>query len=166
MSIKNRTFEVGMLVGISLLGSVCWVYLQTHDLTSGGLAIALFGFILLSLSVWRNIDVSIGQKGITAKFEQFAAEIKAETNAVIDKIEKTESVAAETADAVVKLKRSIDVRNAQAVLAAAGYSAFADGVIGPQTIIAIKAFQSDKGLPVTGELDRETLNAMHLSPMN
>ncbi|GAB4060146.1 peptidoglycan-binding domain-containing protein [Uliginosibacterium sediminicola] len=126
----------------------------------------MFGLILISLSVWRNIDLSIDEKGITAKFEQFAAEVKAETGAAIEKIEKTESVALEVAKSVTNLKRSIDVRNAQAVLSAAGYAVFADGFMGPQTNAALKRFQEEKGIPVTGELDRETMAAMKLFPMN
>jgi hypothetical protein len=163
---KNRAFDVGLIVGVVLIGSVCWVYLHSYDLSVGGIALALFGLILISLSVWRNIDLSVNEKGITAKFEQFAAEVKAETSAAKEKVEKTEHIALVAVKSIDNLKQSIDIRNAQAVLSAAGYSVFADGLLGPQTISVIKQFQKEKGIAVTGELDRETMLAMKLYPMN
>lgn len=56
------------------------------------------------------------------------------------------------------------IPRAQRTLATAGYNPGpADGIIGPRTRAALRAFQRDSGLPVTGELDAATaarLNAL------
>src|ERR1700677_2064956 len=44
------------------------------------------------------------------------------------------------------------------------YNGAVDGIPGPGTLHAISAFQSDEGLPRTGRLDFDTLNALHLLP--
>jgi photosystem II stability/assembly factor-like uncharacterized protein len=53
------------------------------------------------------------------------------------------------------------VRHAQEALERAGYEiGTADGQLGPRTIAAIKRFQSDRYLPVSGQLDEATLAAL------
>ena len=50
----------------------------------------------------------------------------------------------------------------QALLTQRGYNpGSADGKMGPQTKNAIRAFQKDAGLPVTGEVDTSLLSALH-----
>jgi peptidoglycan hydrolase-like protein with peptidoglycan-binding domain len=51
----------------------------------------------------------------------------------------------------------------QAALARRGYyGGPVDGDIGPQSRAAIRAFQVDRGLPVTGHIDRALLRSLHL----
>jgi hypothetical protein len=53
------------------------------------------------------------------------------------------------------------LQEAQQHLSALGYElGSADGVMGLKTIAALKKFQSNHGLPVTGALDQPTLNAL------
>src|SRR5207247_1527069 len=53
------------------------------------------------------------------------------------------------------------VRRAQEALNAAGYAVgVPDGHAGTQTIAAVRRFQTDKSLPVTGSLDQITLDAL------
>ncbi len=53
------------------------------------------------------------------------------------------------------------VRQAQEALERAGYEiGTPDGQLGPRTIAAIKRFQTDRYLPVTGQLDETTLAAL------
>jgi photosystem II stability/assembly factor-like uncharacterized protein len=55
------------------------------------------------------------------------------------------------------------VKEAQTALKAAGYEIDkADGVAGPRTVAALRQFQTDKQLPVTGTLDDTTLTALGL----
>ncbi len=63
---------------------------------------------------------------------------------------------------VVAPKASDDVvRKAQEALDRAGYQVgVADGHLGPRTIAAIKRFQADRYLPVTGQLDQTTVAAL------
>ena len=56
------------------------------------------------------------------------------------------------------------IQEAQQQLSALGYElGLADGVMGLKTIAAAKKFQSDHGLPVTGALDQQTLNALRVA---
>ena len=56
---------------------------------------------------------------------------------------------------------SMSAREAQERLNALGYNVgAADGAIGPRTTAAIRSFQADKGLNVTGRLDAATLDAL------
>lgn len=58
-------------------------------------------------------------------------------------------------------KSSTLVRDAQMSLANLDYyKGKADGILGPKTMKAIKAFQRDHSLPVTGKLTKETYNAI------
>jgi photosystem II stability/assembly factor-like uncharacterized protein len=55
------------------------------------------------------------------------------------------------------------VKQAQEALNKAGYNVgVADGKLGAKTLVAIKKFQTDKGLPSTGKLDKATLTALGL----
>lgn len=57
---------------------------------------------------------------------------------------------------------AIDLQAYQERLRALGYFEVGtpDGLPGPRTVTAVTAFQRDAGLPATGELDRETRDAM------
>ncbi len=60
-----------------------------------------------------------------------------------------------------KAGASMSVREAQARLNALGYDVGApDGGMGPKTANGLRAFQKDKGLPVTGRLDSATTDAL------
>ena len=61
-------------------------------------------------------------------------------------------------------KRSDDtVRRAQEALNAAGYDVGTpDGAAGTRTVAAIRQFQTEKGIPVSGKLDEDTLTALGL----
>jgi photosystem II stability/assembly factor-like uncharacterized protein len=55
------------------------------------------------------------------------------------------------------------VKRAQAALNAAGYDVGTpDGAAGTRTIAAVRQFQADKGIPVSGKLDDATLSALGL----
>ena len=56
---------------------------------------------------------------------------------------------------------NLDVRAAQLYLTVRGFSADGiDGVLGPRTAAAIRAFQASAGLPQTGQLDAQTMIAL------
>jgi photosystem II stability/assembly factor-like uncharacterized protein len=65
---------------------------------------------------------------------------------------------------IVAPKVSDDVvHKAQEALDRAGYEiGTADGHLGPRTVAALKRFQSDRYLPVTGEIDEATIGALGL----
>jgi photosystem II stability/assembly factor-like uncharacterized protein len=58
------------------------------------------------------------------------------------------------------------IKRAQEALDRAGYEiGVADGQVGPRTVAAIKRFQTDRYLPVTGQLDQATLGALGIGDM-
>jgi peptidoglycan hydrolase-like protein with peptidoglycan-binding domain len=55
-----------------------------------------------------------------------------------------------------------EVSKAQQALTMLGYGTLkADGISGPGTRRSIEAFQQGQGLPVTGQLDADTIRALH-----
>ena len=55
----------------------------------------------------------------------------------------------------------LDIRAAQFYLMVRGFSPGAiDGVLGPGTVVAIRAFQASAGLPQTGQLDAQIMSAL------
>ncbi len=57
------------------------------------------------------------------------------------------------------------IQRAQESLQARGYQpGSADGVMGTKAIAALKKFQSDRGLTITGQLDSKTLEALSTPP--
>ena len=52
------------------------------------------------------------------------------------------------------------VKTLQLLLRARGYSIAVDGVFGPQTDAAVKAFQTSKGVPANGIVDADTWKAL------
>lgn len=56
------------------------------------------------------------------------------------------------------------VKRAQEALSLAGYNVGApDGIAGTRTVTALRKFQADKGIPVTGNFDTSTLGALGLA---
>jgi His-Xaa-Ser repeat protein HxsA len=56
------------------------------------------------------------------------------------------------------------IMRVQAALFARGYDPGGiDGTLGPQTRMALELFQSRHGLPVTGTMSTETLNALGIA---
>jgi len=56
---------------------------------------------------------------------------------------------------------NLDVRAAQLYLTVRGFSPDGiDGMLGPRTVTAIRAFQSSVGLPQSGQLDAQTMSAL------
>jgi hypothetical protein len=69
---------------------------------------------------------------------------------------------AATAPAASTAAAKKTIQAAQERLLALGYQpGSADGVMGARAIAALKKFQSDHGLPVTGQLDRKTLDVLN-----
>jgi peptidoglycan hydrolase-like protein with peptidoglycan-binding domain len=72
---------------------------------------------------------------------------------------------AATAPAASTAAAKKTIQTAQERLLALGYQpGSADGVMGARAIAALRKFQSDHSLPVTGQLDRKTLDALDAAP--
>jgi hypothetical protein len=72
---------------------------------------------------------------------------------------------AATAPATSTAPTKATIQAAQKRLLALGYQCGAtDGILGSKAIAALKKFQADHALPVTGQLNRKTLDALNASP--
>lgn len=63
-------------------------------------------------------------------------------------------------NATANVTAAADVRSVQESLRDAGHSISVDGVMGPQTKAALRDFQQQNGLSVTGTLNSETVSAL------
>jgi len=157
----NRVFTVALVLGSIILVTVCWVYIQHQAFGFGGTVLTVSAVVLLGMSVWRNIDVSVSEKGFQAKLEQVENKIRA----VAEQTAHVEEKASAAYTAVGRLKQSLTARDAQAVLSKQGFQVPADGILGPQTVRAIEQFQVAKGLAETAELDEATMKALGVEPI-
>jgi hypothetical protein len=57
---------------------------------------------------------------------------------------------------------SVEIDVQRALVHTGYYSGPVDGAVGPQTRAAIRAYQADRGLPVTGRIDGSLLRSLHL----
>jgi hypothetical protein len=161
MTMRDVVFYVALVLGSIMILVVCWVFLQHQTLDTGGLTITVCAVILIGMSVWRNIDISVSQKGIQAKLEQ----VEAQVQTVKEQSTNAEKQAEHAHQAVRSLKHSLVVRDAQELLAKRGFDIFADGLLGPQTSAAIRQFQVAEGLDSTGELDERTVKKLGVHPL-
>ena len=73
------------------------------------------------------------------------------------------SKASSSRPAAPSIERSEQVKQAQEALNAAGYDVGTpDGAAGTRTVSAIRGFQAEKGIPISGKLDDATLTALGL----
>lgn len=154
---SNPAFLVALILGTAMLASVCFVYVRNQSFGLGGVIMSGLGVVLVGMSVWKSIDISLSDKGVTAKLEQVEAQAKrAEENA-----SKAKAEVAETAKNVTRLEQSFMGVQAQQKLKDLGmYNGPADGLQGPATRAAISRFQQSKNLPETGELDDATTKSL------
>lgn len=150
----NATFIVALALGCLMLVAVCWVYVTKQTFALGGSVLTVCGVVLVGMSVWRTIEISVSAKNVSAKLEQVATQVtqvQEQTNAVQRRTDDFER---------------FDVRVAQEALIRGGYlpDHFVDGILGPATKEAIRHYQELHGLPQTGELDWATRYALQVPP--
>ena len=97
----ETTTVVSLALGALLILATVWVYVRHRTLGWAGLALVLFGFLLVGGSIYKNVAVSFGKDGFEAKLEQF------------EKVLKTvESQSAAVSTSVAELKvRNLELRD-------------------------------------------------------
>lgn len=148
----NPAFVVALVLGAAMLGAVIWVYVTGGAFGLGGSVLTVCGVILVGMSVWRTIDVSVDERGFKAKFEQLEK-----------KVSQVQQRSDSTVKEVTQLRQSFDTRVAQDRLRDLGfYKGLADGSLGPATTLSIQKYQAAKGLPQTGVLDEPTRRSLEI----
>jgi hypothetical protein len=101
---SNIVIAFGLGLGTLLLGSVCWAYVTKHFFGLGGAVLSTFGLILVGMSVWNTVDVSVTGSGITAKLDSRLEKIEA---GVAQAGQRTEAVTKQVGELSSKIE-SID----------------------------------------------------------
>ena len=153
---RDRVFYVTLCVGTVMLLDISWVFFEQQTLDTGGMVFTVCALLLVGMSVWRKIDVSVSEKGIEAKMEQ----VEAEVQTAREQSTSAEKEAQRAHEVVKSLKHSLTVRDAQTSLAKHGLNVMVDGRVGPETSEALKVFQAAEGLEANGELDEVTLEKL------
>lgn len=82
----------GIVFGSLMLSSVIYVYIKHKTFGLGGSILTVFGVMLLSLSIWKTVEISVTPKGgIEAKFKALSSRIEGiqeKTNSITGNLEK------------------------------------------------------------------------------
>jgi hypothetical protein len=90
---------LGLVFGSLMLCSSLFVYIKHKTFGLGGAVLTVFGVILLGLSIWKTVEVSVKLEGeIEAKFEALekrvedVREIADSTTAKVEEIDKAQNL--------------------------------------------------------------------------
>lgn len=159
---SNPAYIVALVLGSVMLLSVCFVYVKHQVLQFSGMGLSAFAVILIGMSVWKNIDVSVDQNGFTAKLEQ-AIEI---ANQVKKENETLKQLNDQNAQAALALKDTLETIRVQEVLRDKGlYRGSLVGQLDTATKQSITKFQEEKGIPQTGKIDTKTIQELGIKPI-
>ncbi|WP_321917448.1 MULTISPECIES: peptidoglycan-binding domain-containing protein [Paraburkholderia] len=153
---SNPAFLIGLVLGALMIVAVVYVYVKHRSFGLGGSCMSLLGVVLVGMSVWKSVDVSIDGKGMSARLDQVETIAKRAENSA----SQAQDIAGKTAQNVAGLQSTVQTALLQEKLKATGlYSAPVDGHMGAATQSALRRFQEMKGLPTTGILDDATKRA-------
>lgn len=159
---ENPAYIVALVLGGIMLLSVCYVYIRHQVLQVGGMAMSGFAVLLVGMSVWKSIDISVDDKGFSAKLEQAIAaanEAKAEAT-------QAKEIGAQNREAAVALGNTVQVMKTQDTLRSLGlYRGPLDGELSAATKQSLLQFQQSRNLPGTATLDERTVSALRLKPV-
>lgn len=160
---ENPAFVVGLVMGCTMLASVCFVYIKHQKLERGGVFLSSLAVILIGMSVWKSYEFGYNEKGFWARFEQ----VENQARQASKDAEEAKDETAKTVKALTSVKNTLTTVIAQEKLKSANlYSGASDGHLNPAMISALRRFQGSQGLGRSGELDEPTRNALgiRLSP--
>lgn len=107
--------------------------------------------------------IGVDVKAVTARLSQYQTETQRELD---EARRQTKSLQVAVESAVQQSSATaqrLDIQSAQVALSKLGrYRGAPDGMGGPMTVLAIRTFQRDFGLPETGSLDRRTLEKLSI----
>lgn len=159
---SNPAYIVALVLGSIMLLSVCFVYVRHQVLQLSGMGLTAFAVILVGMSVWKNINVSVDETGFTAKLEQ-AIEIANQAKKETAEIKQLNQ---QTTEAALALKETVETIRIQEALRDKGlYKGALIGQLDSETVKSISAFQEQRGIPKTGTLDTKTIRELGIKPI-
>lgn len=87
MPVAHVALWAGLIVGLLMLLAVCYVYVARRDFGLGGVVLSVFGVVLVGLSIWKTVEITVSANGdVTAtfvqRFERQLNELRTATNQV------------------------------------------------------------------------------------
>jgi Skp family chaperone for outer membrane proteins len=80
---------LGLIIGTMMIFASVYVFLKYRIFSLGGSVLTVLGAVLLGMSIWQSIEVSVGPEGgFTAKFSQDLGAATAEIKGKIAQIER------------------------------------------------------------------------------
>jgi hypothetical protein len=73
--IQTVAFSVGMLFGAVMVITACLVYWKHRQFGLAGIVLSTLGTILIGLSIWKGMDVSINKEGLKLKFTELEQQV-------------------------------------------------------------------------------------------
>lgn len=159
---QNPAYAVALILGGIMLLSVCYVYVRHQVLQAGGMAMSGFAVLLVGMSVWKSIDISVNEQGFSARLEQaIAAANEARAEAA-----QAREIGVQSREAAVALGNTLQVMQTQDALRTLGlYRGPLDGELSAATKQSLLQFQQSRNLPGTATLDERTVRALQLAPV-
>jgi hypothetical protein len=159
---ENPAYVVALVLGAVMLLSVCFVYVKHQILQLGGISLSGFAVVLVGMSVWRSIDVSVDENGFKAKLEQAIAA----ANDAKAQVAQVKEISSKNSEAALALKEAVEAFKTQDALRDMGlYKGALDGHFGATTKKSILEFQELKNIPKTGILDPKTIEELKIKPI-
>lgn len=107
--ITTLALFMGLVFGSIMLSAVCWVYVKHQHFGTGGSVLTIFGVVLLGLSVWKTVELSISPEGIDARFSKIEEKIGAvERN--VKQVESTNQEVRQKVNEVTQLVEHLEMR--------------------------------------------------------
>jgi hypothetical protein len=82
MDAQTLAIVAGILFGGIAIVVACFVWLRKQVFGFGGAALCIAGLLLLSLSIWRSVEVGVSATGITLRAQGIAGDVKPVGNGV------------------------------------------------------------------------------------
>jgi hypothetical protein len=81
----------GLVIGALALISTCIVWMRKQVMGLGGTVLSLVGVVLMGLSIWKNVEISVDKDGVEAKFralEEQVGTVAAATRLATESVQK------------------------------------------------------------------------------
>ena len=130
-NLTTAALTLGLIFGSVMLGVTCIVYYKRQIFSLGGSVLTVFGVVLLGLSIWKTVDVSISPTGgIEAKFSaverRIIDQVQKTGQVIEDRVEKTGKAVETKVSALLSIDRlRNNFRNARNRLRDSGVADFA-----------------------------------------
>lgn len=105
MDIKNSVLAVGLFVGSLMILSVCLAYIRGRPFGMGGIVLTVGGVMLIGLSVFSRITLSVSDEGFEARIQSIEHKV-ADVDQNVKMVNEANQVVSEAIQDVAKTQRT------------------------------------------------------------